>query len=572
VQQPHLRALSVGKTVVFPKHIHQYWGEVHPPEGVLDLIRTWRTKNPEFEHTLWSDSKARQFIGEHFGPQAGACFDACLYPAMRADVFRVAVLFVRGGFYVDSDEGCRQSIAPLADLPGEVILYHVTQRVRGRAKDRIRNGFMAAQPGARFLGRLLAEIFSALIRRESKNLWLVTGPGKLNQVYGALDEAEKRTITILTHEQILRFTKPDWQLPYKREDSHWAVAVKRGAETIDAGVLPHIGGFDWARLVCLGHPRCGSASLAAALRDAGLQVGHEKLGVDGIVSWWHTGWRLPKTGWPVLKHSVGQRSGIWIAGKAFLYLRNPRDSIPSIILENEAQGRENNSFRFRRRVLNANFGIDIGDLDPPLAAATSYALWNRLAELSANCGYVLVEQPNLGAAFPTLELNLRDRMNTSLRKFRTATPDIDFNGTVARVPGEVRPWLDRYLGIYESSCSDGMGMGAGKSELATSGSINESVVDGQETSVMVPPHKSIKREIKMPGTDKSKGDAPGGVAPEYFRHIEDSIKKNELHARDLETQARVIEARIRVAEAKAKFRKLGAGHLAGIDEHNRGEE
>lgn len=564
-------ALPVGESVLFPRHIHQYWGDARPPEGVLNFIQTWRNKNPEFKHTLWSDSSARRFIGEQFGPQARACFDACLYPAMRADVFRVAVLFVCGGFYIDADEGCAESISPLEDLAGEVILYYVIRRTGGQAKDRIGNAFMAARPGARFLGRLLAEIFSAIIRRESKNLWLVTGPGKLTQVYGQVDEAERRTITVLTREQKLRFAKPDWQLPYKREASHWSVAQKRGVETINPAVLPKIGGFDWARLVFLGHPRCGSASLAATLRSSGLQVGHEKLGLDGIVSWWHTGRRMPKTGWPVLTPSTRHSSRALIAGKTFLYLRNPRDAIPSIVLENEAKGRENNSFRFRRHVLNENFGIDIGDLDAPLAAAASYALWNRLAEMGANCGHVLVERPDLKTALPGLELKSPRRINTSLEKFRTAAPAIDLKETAARVPSEVRPWLDRYLSIYESSCY-GMGMGAGNSELAPPCSIHDVVSDGQKTGREVPPPKSFKEEIQMAAAGKGKGKASGPLTPQQFQELEENIKKNELQARDLEMQARLIEARIRVAEAKAKFHTLGGRRARRKGEHEDAEE
>jgi hypothetical protein len=42
-----------------------------------------------------------------------------------------------------------------------------------------------------------------------------------------------------------------------------------------------------------------------------------------------------------------------------------------------------------------------------------------------------------------------------------------------------------------------------------------------------------------------------GKTPE----IQERIEKNELLARDLESQARIFEARIRLAEAKSKFRK-----------------
>jgi hypothetical protein len=41
------------------------------------------------------------------------------------------------------------------------------------------------------------------------------------------------------------------------------------------------------RLRAIGHPRCGSAYVAQALLHLGLDVAHERLGRDGMVSWIH---------------------------------------------------------------------------------------------------------------------------------------------------------------------------------------------------------------------------------------------------------------------------------------------
>jgi hypothetical protein len=53
----------------------------------------------------------------------------------------------------------------------------------------------------------------------------------------------------------------------------------------------------------------------------------------------------------------------------------------------------------------------------------------------------------------------------------------------------------------------------------------------------------------------AKNTSAVSITPELSRELAERIEKNELLARDLESQARVLEARIRLAAAKSNFRK-----------------
>jgi hypothetical protein len=124
------------------------------------------------------------------------------------------------------------------------------------------------------------------------------------------------------------------------------------------------------RIRAIGHPRCGSSYLAEVLKQLGLDVEHERLGRDGLVSWIHTVDDLePPFGAPRINGSAFQNT--------IAFVRNPLKAIPSIILE-DCQGA---SFDFRRFHIARRFGVDIARLDNPLSRATaSYIHWMRIVD------------------------------------------------------------------------------------------------------------------------------------------------------------------------------------------------
>ncbi len=98
----------------------------------------------------------------------------------------------------------------------------------------------------------------------------------------------------------------------------------------------------------LGHPRCGTGFTAGLLRANGLDVGHEHLGSDGIVSWEIASLR-PELPWgdPITSFPND--------AKLFLVARSPLAALDSILIE----CLQTRSIGFRAGVIYENFGIDI---------------------------------------------------------------------------------------------------------------------------------------------------------------------------------------------------------------------
>ena len=420
---------------MFPRHIHQFLDGNYVPESLANCVRSWQTNNPGFQYTLWSSEAASRLIEENFGSALSASFGGCTDPVLKCRLFRNVVLLVAGGVSVDMNTECLGPIEPLLQPDCEAVVGRLSALEAGASGDAGEIEFLAARPGAQLLGRMLADLNSnAASTGTCRSAWESSDLLDMGIATSTVTKlAPSLLAQFVTPQHLPRIAPP----PVSGSDSLKQQEIGAARRTLR-----------WCGYLFLGHPRCGSFALSAMLSAAGLRVGYEGPGPDGSVTWWQTAKRVPGVNWPSFWYGKSQNRQIWIAGRILHYLRDPREAIPSIVLENEFNGRQNNSFRTRRRVLDSRFDIDIGKLDAPAAAATSYALWNRIAEEAATDGPIFVEKPSLEKILPQLGPIPHRRRNDSVRKFGVQKPDIDVGDAIRRSPSEAQPTLQRYLSIY----------------------------------------------------------------------------------------------------------------------------
>jgi hypothetical protein len=101
-------------------------------------------------------------------------------------------------------------------------------------------------------------------------------------------------------------------------------------------------------VVGLGHPRCGTAYFSNLLSGSGLDVGHEKLRTNGIVSWMLVGGRGCVPWGDSLPLMQSHQKKILVA-------RSPLSAIRSVMYENGVR----RSFAWRASVIFEKTGIDI---------------------------------------------------------------------------------------------------------------------------------------------------------------------------------------------------------------------
>lgn len=252
-----------------PPSISQYWNTEVVPDYVTELLASFREANPAFNHRVFSESEAEQFIEKSFGPREAAAFGACAVPSMQSDYFRYCSVLALGGVYADADYRCVRPLRPLIEdsTGGEIFLGPTEFALKGREAKRVWSGFFAfREPGHPFL-RLALEISTANIEariaeriwpvgeKAIEAVWLTVGPGvptlmRFIHEWGSFDafidtiagsDAEPfgklycevigdydriveafDGVTVSPYESMTSWVvEPEHSLPYKQTDVHW---------------------------------------------------------------------------------------------------------------------------------------------------------------------------------------------------------------------------------------------------------------------------------------------------------------------------------------------------------------
>lgn len=161
-----------------PRRIHQYWDRGDPPADVLALHARLAALHPACETRLWNAREAKAMLAANFEPVVARAFGAARDPAVRADLFRFAILSREGGVSVDGDSWCRAPLDPL--LTGEAT-FVAHQNDLGA----IDTNLVAAAPGHPILTAALEGTVEALQSGSAEFPWLLSGPGRFTREVAA---------------------------------------------------------------------------------------------------------------------------------------------------------------------------------------------------------------------------------------------------------------------------------------------------------------------------------------------------------------------------------------------------
>jgi hypothetical protein len=172
------RLIARGVPAAIPRRVIQYWDKPAPPADVAAMIESWRHV-PGYFHRLMDDAQARKFLDLHYGKRILAAYDAATHAAGKADVFRLAWLYRRGGIYADADERLVGRIDSL--LPADCRVFLTWAQGTPPC---VQNGFIAAEPLSPLIERALMLAVKRVehsVRSGTRmNAWLQTGPGVMS--------------------------------------------------------------------------------------------------------------------------------------------------------------------------------------------------------------------------------------------------------------------------------------------------------------------------------------------------------------------------------------------------------
>jgi tetratricopeptide (TPR) repeat protein len=216
------RGIHLAGPSPIPRSLVQYWDTTDLAQDIAELTETWRTTHPDFRYALFDDRQARNFIASQYSGDVLRAYARSIHPAQKADLFRLAWLFAKGGYYVDADDRCVGRIGSI--VPGTVELA-IYQEEYGT----VANNFVAVTPQHPVMGRALSLAVAAVNRGDSDLLWLSTGPALLTRALVQVLTDQSLTwaawlerIAIIDRWDVRRVLAPHCVVAYKKTERHWS--------------------------------------------------------------------------------------------------------------------------------------------------------------------------------------------------------------------------------------------------------------------------------------------------------------------------------------------------------------
>lgn len=118
------------------KTLWQTWKTYSVPSELKSYRESWQQSNPDLTIQLFSDRDCATFIQKEFGSDVYFLYSSLPHPIMRADFWRVAMVYVNGGYYGDLDLAC--------NVPLDSIIRPTATAVFIRELNNIANFFFGA--------------------------------------------------------------------------------------------------------------------------------------------------------------------------------------------------------------------------------------------------------------------------------------------------------------------------------------------------------------------------------------------------------------------------------------------
>lgn len=183
------------KTII-PRVVYLTWKSHDLPQDMAANVEKLKLDNPDFDFKFFDDKDCCDFLDEHFPKDVRKAFDNIKPGAFKADLWRLCVLYINGGIYLDIKFECVNGFS-LSCLTG---IEHLVSDGPHENFTSIYNGLMACKPGNKMLLMGIADI----VRNVSENRYLSTpyaptGPHLVGKCYSKAKEIQP---LYLSHHQI----------------------------------------------------------------------------------------------------------------------------------------------------------------------------------------------------------------------------------------------------------------------------------------------------------------------------------------------------------------------------------
>ncbi len=188
--------------MTIPRILHQTYKSKEIPERLEEYRRKLLELHPGWDYRFYGDDECRDLVERYF-PSFLPVYESYSVPVQKVDIFRIIAVYALGGFYLDIDVECIESLDQLCE-------YHcvfaeeltITQRqaeeLDHRDRLRVANYMFGSEPGHPFLLRILRKMAEESKREISTEYDVLesTGPGLVTTVYHG-SRKELRDVVLL---------------------------------------------------------------------------------------------------------------------------------------------------------------------------------------------------------------------------------------------------------------------------------------------------------------------------------------------------------------------------------------
>jgi len=158
--------------MAIPKTIYQTYSSSRLPVLTRWHVRNMRRRNPEYDYQFYDDDRVDDFIRNEYGGEVLGLYRRINIGAAKADLFRYAVLYRRGGVYLDIDSLLVDSLDSFLAPDDRAIISLESNR------EHYVQWALMYEPEHPFLAKTLDKVLGNLrVNRFPYNVHGMTGPG-----------------------------------------------------------------------------------------------------------------------------------------------------------------------------------------------------------------------------------------------------------------------------------------------------------------------------------------------------------------------------------------------------------
>jgi len=166
---------------IIPRKLFMTWSTKTLPPKMQENVDLIIAMNPEFVVQMFDDAECKSFLDTHFPPEVVHAYDELKPGAYKADLWRLCVLYIHGGIYLDI------KLQPVNGFRLTQLLtreYFVSDGEFRGTLHSIYNGLIACKAQNTILKQAIDKIVSNVsMQYYGDTPWCVTGPRMLAPIY-----------------------------------------------------------------------------------------------------------------------------------------------------------------------------------------------------------------------------------------------------------------------------------------------------------------------------------------------------------------------------------------------------